>query len=172
MKFNMIVNVGIKQSQKEKIYELISKSDKYKSINEFVQEAVSNWITIEYKNKELPKKRSEHKTIFEQINKVNLKLISEELLGYHKLTSEIVHFIDIIKQSLHRFEYEYYSHSDDKIILLLNARQVKEHLDNFIAYLVDRNQAVNLKIPERYIEELKMLRDQFVHNIIAQEVKG
>lgn len=54
---------------------------------------------------------------------------------------------------------------------LLNARQVKEHLDNYIVYLVDRNQSARLGISENYLNELKKLRDEFV-NLIAQEVKG
>ncbi|MDP3766098.1 MAG: hypothetical protein Q8R04_06315 [Nanoarchaeota archaeon] len=169
---DMVVNVGIKQSQKEKIMDIIAKIGIYKSINEFVQAAVSNLISIEYKNIETPKKRNEFETIFEQINKVNLNLVSDELLGYHKLTNEIVHFIEMIKQTLIRFDYEYSLHSSDKIRLLLDARQLKEHLDNFISYLVDRNQAANLKIPERYIEELKILRAEFVNYVTAQEVKG
>ena len=169
---DMVVNVGIKHSQKEKIVELITNIDRYKSINEFVQEAVQNAILVEAKKLETSTQRN-HKfiIIFNRIKEINLKLLSDELLGHHKLTTSIIHRIQMVQQTLPRFESVYQYNPDDRMQIFLEARQLKENLDDHINHLVQGNQSGNLKISEYLISELRSLRDEFI-SLIAQEVKG
>ena len=168
-----IVNVGIKQSQKENISDLISKSDKYKSINEFVQEAVSKLINSHYQEG-LSQENNTQKNIMESIKKVNADLLKNELLGNHKLTLEIVRFILDVQEALIDYQIKYLEHKNEKdsIILLLTARRAKNVLDQYIGSLEDRNKTLNLGIPDYKIYELKNLKNQFVDCITAQEVKG
>ena len=165
-----IVNVGIKQSQKEKIVEVIEKEGKHKSINEFVQEAVSNALLNEYKKQESSSsKKNEQKIIFEEINKINTTLLRDELLGFHKLNSIIISHIQKVKNALYEYQRTIIW---DTIQELLFVREIKKNLDEFIDILEQENKIYKLGISEHNMSELKSLRDQFIQFVTTQEVKG
>jgi len=164
-----IVNVGIKQSQKEKITELIAKIERYKSINEFVQEAVSNLIVQEQKN-ETPSKIDSKEQVLEDIKNINIELLKEELLGNHKLSEGIVKSITEIKSALYEYERNLRWFSSDKLKSLLLARNFKILLDSYIARIEETNKSLKLGISENILIRLKNARNQFIYYITAQEV--
>ena len=71
-----IVNVGIKQTQKEKVSELISKNYAYKSINEFVQNATSKLLDAE--TKKTATNSSSMESVLGELQEFNITLLKEE----------------------------------------------------------------------------------------------
>jgi len=159
-----IVNVGIKQTQKEKVSELISKNYAYKSINEFVQNATSKLLDAE--TKKTATNSSSMESVLGELQEFNITLLKEDFLDLNRLNDHVIAFIKRIKNCI-----EPYRSYDEPLTKLLLFRNLKDILNQYFSYLENRNEPENLGISKYKLAELKSLIEKFI-NLSTQEVKG
>jgi len=163
MATDKIENVGIKESQKQEIEDLIRKTDKYKSINEVVQTAV-----IKLLNSEKQETKTTTKNVSEVLKKISSfceRLLEEEFSEKIKLTNELIRIIETIQYEIRSYNRQLFSTRTDKLLI---SRSLKKYFDDFIQRLENDNKEFKLNISKERINELNSLRQEFIDTVISK----
>jgi hypothetical protein len=156
----MVINVGIKERQGEKISEILIKDPKkYGSKNDFVQRAVEELIS-----KELNEKNTEQ-PIFDALKKIEDfmdNILEEELEDKIIINEAMVGTMTLVSKRINELESNIYFSSDRRKILL-SAISLKDRLNSL------GNELEEIKIegePTKiYSEKINKLKKGIIENI-------
>lgn len=159
----MVVNVGIRDDQKEKINWIISaKRESYNSVNEFVQKGVD--LLFEKEKSKIETGEDEVEKIFNQIDKFLGRILEDELEDRITITNRIAESIEEVLKTVGtfstRFGYE------NKTSSLINAIKLKDLLNKVKENIILSNKEFPQRpIPQGYIKEIESLKKGFINAI-------
>jgi Arc/MetJ-type ribon-helix-helix transcriptional regulator len=158
----MVVNVGIKEEQKEKINSLIQQNkEKYPSINDFVQKGVELLI-----NKEVERMETGLEGVEKSIDEIDVflgKMLEGELEDKITITNEIAEDINEALNDLKIFKAKLGYENKSRVLIL--AIGIKDILNELDIDLKREFKDPKSKIPQEYITNLKKLKEDFISSV-------
>ncbi len=159
------VNVGIKSDQKEEIDKIINKSeDKYKSINEFVQNAIDQFV-LKHRSKEDLKEVEDVDGILYKLKEIVESILRDELEDKITITTEIAEKIQELLKKIKKFQISF--RWDDETQQLISAIRLKDSLN----LLKEEIKEAKGKSLNKYVDKLDKLREDFVDSIKSLRIK-
>jgi len=155
------VNVGIKSTQKEEIDKILRESEgKYKSINEFVQASIDQFL-LKQKVDEDVKEIEDIDQILYDIKEFVEKILEDELEDKIAITSDIAETIQRLLEKLKEFKMSL--NWDDRTAQLISAIRLKDSINELKESCGKNDKKYpRSKIPRRYSEKIDDFRNKFV----------
>lgn len=152
-----IVNVGIKTDQKEVIEKILKESERYSSINNFVQVAVDNQLYTERSGKQIISKFSEVLAKIQNFIETILLDVLEDKSG---LTLDEENLVNKLIKKIKEYD-ELIIFSTDRNQEILFAIEVKEMLQMLTYEFTSDSHSKN-RIYYEYVNKIEDLKKQMV----------